>query len=331
MNLTDELSGIDPHALPATLLDATTPVVVRGLVGDWPAVQAARAGDILAYLRQHDAGTTVDALIGPPEIEGRFFYNERVDGFNFARERLPFAAMLQALERWRGAARPPALYVGSTTVDVCLPHWRAANRLGFGELDPLVSIWLGNRTRIAAHQDLPANLACVVAGRRRFTLYPPDALPDLYVGPLELTPAGQPISLVDPTRPDLERFPRYAAAAARAHTAELGPGDAVLIPSLWWHHVQALDEVNVLVNAWWRRVPAWMDGPIDALLHTLLSVRDLPDAERRVWRAMFDHYVFGARAEDVEHIPPAARGVLAPLDAEAARRLRARLLHRLNR
>ena len=30
--------------------------------------------------------------------------------------------------------------------------------------DPLASIWIGNRTRIAAHQDLPDNLACV---RRR--------------------------------------------------------------------------------------------------------------------------------------------------------------------
>lgn len=326
-----ELTGVDPGALPATLLDAAAPVVVRGLVRDWPAVQAALAGDALPYLKRHDGGTTVDAFIGPPEIEGRFFYNERLDGFNFARERLPFAAMLEALERWRGHLRPPALYVGSTTVDICLPQFRTANVLGFGDLDPLVSIWVGNRTRIAAHQDLPANLACVVAGRRRFTLYPPDALPDLYIGPLELTPGGQPISLVDPTHPDLARFPRYAAAAARATSVDLGPGDAVLIPSLWWHHIQALDEVNVLVNAWWRRAPAWMDAPIDALLHALLSLRELPQVERDAWRAIFEHYVFGARPGDAEHIPAAARGVLGPLDAEAARRLRARLLHHLNR
>ena len=65
------------------------------------------------------------------------------------------------------------------------------------------------------------------------------------------TPAGQPVSLVDPAAPDLARFPRFVDAWARAQVAELGPGDAVLIPSLWWHAIDALDGVNVLVNYWW--------------------------------------------------------------------------------
>ena len=51
----------------------------------------------------------------------------------------------------------------------------------------------------------------------------------------------------------------------------------------------------------------------------------------KVWRGLFDHYVFNPDETVHEHIPEAGRGCLAPLDAAAARRLRADLLNRLNR
>jgi len=106
----------------------------------------------------------------------------------------------------RHDATPPAIYVGSTTIDTCLPGFRERNDVDLGDRRALASIWIGNRTRVAAHYDVPDNVACVVAGRRRFTLFPPGELRNLYVGPLHLTPAGQPISLVDFAAPDLERF-----------------------------------------------------------------------------------------------------------------------------
>ncbi|MBA4178044.1 MAG: cupin [Leptothrix sp. (in: Bacteria)] len=328
-----EATDIDPQALPEALLCATAPVLVRGLAAHWPAVEAARASSAAAhaYLRRFWRDASVGAWVGPPGIEGRFFYDETFTGFNFRRELLKFDTVLDALERHADDAAPPALYVGSTTVDTCLPGFRAENDLGFGATAPLASLWLGNRARVAAHQDLPDNLACVVAGRRRFTLFPPDALPDLYVGPLDFTPAGQPISLVDVARPDLRRFPRYAQALQRAQVAELGPGDAIFIPSLWWHHVEALESFNLLVNYWWRSVPAAMDSPMNALLLALMTVRDLPPAQRQAWRSVFEHYVFAAGDDTAAHIPAAARGVLAPLDDNGLRMLRARLLKALNR
>jgi len=332
----DEWTGIDPAALPVALLDATEPVVVRGLAAHWPAVRAGQQSGQAAseYLIGCCGPATVNAWIGPPEIGGRFFYDADFRGFNFQAERLRLDAVLAALQHHAADERPPALYVGSTTVDTCLPGFRTHNDLGFGAIapaEPLMSVWLGNRTRIAAHQDLPANLACVVAGRRRFTLFEPAQVAKLYIGPLDFTPAGQPVSLVDVTAPDLQRFPRYAEAAARARVAELGPGDALLIPSLWWHHVEALEAFNVLVNYWWRRAAAHQDAPIDALLHTLMCVRELPPQQRAAWRALFEHYVFAADDSTAAHIPDHARGVLKPLDADASRRLRARLLQKLNR
>ncbi|MFX7984900.1 cupin-like domain-containing protein, partial [Acinetobacter baumannii] len=89
----------------------------------------------------------------------------------------------------------------------------------------------------------------VAAGRRRFTVFPPEQLPNLYLGPLDPTPAGQPVSLVDFHQPDFERFPRFRDALAAGEAAELAPGDAVYIPSMWFHHVEGLAPVNLLINA----------------------------------------------------------------------------------
>lgn len=328
-----ELTGLDADALPDDVLSSTQPLVLRGLAAGWAAVQAARAspGSAIDYLRRFDAGCSVAAMVGAPDIGGRFFYNDDLSGFNFQMERPALLDMLDRLASHLDDEAPPALYVGSTTVDACLPGFRAANDFGMGPRDPLISIWLGNRTRIAAHHDLPDNLACVVAGRRRFTLFPPGQVANLYVGPLDLTPAGQAISLVDFAQPDLERFPRFAQAVEQAQVAELGPGDAIFIPSMWWHHVEALDAFNALVNYWWRQSPAYMDAPINALMLALMTVRDLPPAQRSAWQALFRHYVFEADEDTAAHIPEPARRVLAPLDETRARELRARLLKRINR
>jgi hypothetical protein len=327
------ITGVDPRALPDDVLLSTQPVVLKGLVADWPIVHAGLESNQSAveYIRKFYRDATVGALLGAPEIEGRFFYNDDLSGFNFKAVKLKLDVMLDEVERHKDAAKPPAIYVGSTTVDTCLPGFRGENDLGFGDHQPLASIWLGNRTRIAAHHDLPDNIACVAVGHRRFTLFPPEQLANLYIGPLDFTPAGQAISLVDLTRPDLQRFPKFAQAAPHAQVAELGPGDALFIPSMWWHHIEALDSLNVLVNYWWRQSPAFMDSPIGALMYAIMTVRDLPKEQRDAWFNLFRHYVFEADDQTAAHIPENARRALSPMDADLVRDIRARLLQRLNR
>jgi hypothetical protein len=235
------------------------------------------------------------------------------------------------MKGYRDNPRPAAIYVGSTTVDTVLPGLRAHNDIDLGARDALASIWIGNQTRIAAHYDLPDNLAVVAAGRRRFTLFPPEQLANLYVGPLDFNPAGQAISLVDFANPDYARFPRFREALAQAQVAELEPGDAIFIPSMWWHHVEALAPFNVLVNYWWRQSPAYMDTPTNALMLALLTMRELPQAQRQAWQEIFRHYIFEADEASVAHLPPHARYALAPLDEARARSLRATLIKRINR
>lgn len=328
-----EIDAGAPGVLTDALLTSTEPLVLRGLVARWPMVRAAIASFDAAdaYLRRFYRDATVTAMLGAPDIGGRFFYNPDLTGFNFAPVRARLDAVLAELRAHLRDEVAPAIYVGSTTIDTCLPGFRAENDIALGSRDALASIWIGNRTRIAAHYDLPDNVACVAAGRRRFTLFPPEQVDNLYIGPLDLTPAGQPISLVDFHQPDLNRFPKFAEAMRHALVAELAPGDALFIPSMWWHHIEALDRFNVLVNYWWRQSPDYMDTPINALMHALMSVRDLPLEQRRAWRALFNRYVFEADEETAAHIPPHARGVLNPLDDAAVRALRAQLLKRMNR
>jgi hypothetical protein len=336
--MTDQPSAIKERTdiTPATLqtvLGATQPLVLRGLTAHWPMAQAGAQSPRTAadYLRRFAQPAPLPTMVAAPDSQGRFFYNDDASGFNFRQERVPLPVVLETLLSYLEDPTPPAIYMGSTSIESWLPGFAAENALDFGTRAPLASIWIGNRTRIAAHQDVPDNLACVVAGRRRVTLFPPEQLANLYIGPLDRTPAGQAISLVDFAAPDFKEFPRFAQALAHAQVAELGPGDAVLIPSMWWHHMEGLEGFNVLVNYWWRQSPAYMDTPMNALMLALLSVRDLPAHEREHWREVFRHYVFDADAETAAHIAPDARGALAPMDQTRARELRARLLQRLNR
>ena len=146
-----------------------------------------------------------------------------------------------------------------------------------------------------------------------------------------MTPAGQAISLVDFHKPDFDKFPRFRKALESAQVAEMEPGDALFIPSMWWHHVEGLDSFNVLINYWWRQSPKYMSTPVNTLNHALLTIRDLPPEQRKVWHDIFQYYVFDADETSFEHIPEQARGPLAKVDENIARRLRADLLNKLNR
>lgn len=328
-----EIGGLGPNDLGDEILASTQPLILRGVAASWPMVQASLASDQQgdAYLRRHYRDATVGAMLGGPDSAGRFFYNEDLSGFNFYPVHAKLNAVLDEIAAKRHLNPAPTVYVGSTTVDTCLPGFREQNDLDLGERDALMSIWIGNRTRIAAHYDLPDNVAVVAAGHRRFTLFPPSQLKNLYVGPLDFTPAGQAISLVDFRQPDLDKFPRFAEAMEHAQSAELGPGDAIFIPSMWWHHIEALDPFNVLINYWWRQSPDYMDTPTHALMLAFLTLRDLPTEQRKAWQEIFRHYIFEADDETAAHIPTKARGVLAPLDDDGARALRAQLLKKMNR
>ena len=330
------LETADADALPLdALLAGGEPVVLRGIARDWGLVQAGSRStqEAMAYLRGFDAGVPIQYSFGAPEIEGRPFYNEDFTRLNFEVRRGLLAQVLDEITNHLQDARPPTYYIASLLIDRALPGFTQANDLGLTArgIEAPPSIWIGNRVVASCHFDAPDNLACCAVGRRQFTLFPPEQIENLYPGPFEPTPGGQVVSVLDFDRPDFARYPRFRTALASARTALLEAGDALFIPSMWWHHVRSLEPFNVLVNYWWRRSPAFLSSPLPALHHALWTLRDLPAHEKQAWAKVFEYYVFGPGERAGEHLPEQARDLLGPIDETQARRIRAMLLARLNR
>jgi hypothetical protein len=330
------LENLDPQHLPIDELVATgQPAVLKGIVKDWEFVQTGlrSATDAMVYLRSLYNGRPVQYSFGAPEIAGRPFYNSNFTELNCEVRRDRLDEVLNRIEAHLEDEQPPTYYVASLLVDNCLPGFRAANDVASStdNFNASPTIWIGNRTTASCHYDAPNNIACCAVGARRFTLFPPEQIFNLYPGPLDPTPGGQAVSVVDFDNPDFRKYPRFRDALAAGQTAVLEPGDAIFIPSMWWHHVQGLSSFNTLVNYWWSSMPAYIPSPMNALNHAMWAIRDRPAREKEAWKQVFEYYVFGDATVAGAHLPEEARGMLAPLDDDRARLLRAMLINKLNR
>lgn len=318
----------------ATTLDRSAteqgrPILLRGAVTHWPLYEAAARGAIEAYLAPFDAGRPAEVFVGTPAIAGRYHYSDDLRGFNFERETMAFSEALRRIVTTADDPQGRSIYVGSLPVDSYLPGLAEANPLAFVPPGVAPRIWIGHRSSVACHYDTADNVACVVAGRRRFTLYPPDAIGSLYVGPIDHTMAGQPVGLAVGSTPGDPRFARFEAVRDQALVFELEPGDALYIPKLWWHQVEALDRVNCLVNYWWDGSSSGPDQPYTAMLLAMIAIAERPAAERAAWRAFFDHYVFRPDRHPLDHLPPEQHGILGPLAEGNYGRIRARIMRLL--
>ncbi|HYZ48632.1 MAG TPA: cupin-like domain-containing protein [Sphingomonas sp.] len=295
-----------------TLALAGEPVVLKGLVDAWPAVAAGRRSPaaLNAYLKVLDQGAPVPVMEAPAASGGKFGYGPDLREFSFSKRQRPLGETLDRIERNAGTPGAPIVAIQMLPLAERLPAFPRHNPMPWLTPDAAPRLWLGGPVRTQTHNDPDHNLACVLAGRRRFLLFPPDQVANLYIGPPDRPP---PLSLVDPEAPDFDRFPRFAEALAAARVAELGPGDALLLPKYWWHHVTSRDPYNAMVNYWWGSAPRGVDNARDCFLAALLAIRSLPSSERRYWRAMFENHVFDETGEGVAHIPAALRAYLGDM------------------
>lgn len=316
-----EREHVDRETFENEILPTNQPVVLRGLVRDWPAVQAGQQSParMAAYIKQFDSGNTVSAFVGPPQIDGRFFYANDFRSFNFDSKQVSVSVALDALVSLAETPQPPAMALQAIEVPRYMPSFAEDNALSLISESVAPRIWISNRSIVAPHFDTNYNIACVVGGRRQFTLYPPDQVENLYIGPLLTTPGGPPISTVDIRNPDLEKHPRYAQALDHAQQATLEPGDAIYIPILWWHAVETLDPLGALVNYWWNEDTSDHHDLMLSLIHSMVLMSGVSATQREAWRSLFDCFVFQKAGHPGAHLPSDVRDVmgnLSPADKE---------------
>ncbi len=278
------------------------PVVLKGLVADWPVVAAARTSPeaLGAYLKRHDTGLPAKVAICPAGGQGRFFYNNDMSGMNYRNIPGTVTQVVNRLLNDKGSG--DSVYMQAIHVHRHLPE--LMEHLPMPLVDGVQPrMWIGNNVLTQTHFDESVNIACHVAGEKTFTLFPPEQVANLYPGPLDLTPAGVPVSMVDLDAPDLERFPNFKAAMATAQMARLEPGDALFIPALWWHHVRTTGPLNLLVNYWWNAVGPEAISPFHALYMAALSLKRVPEDQRSAWRGLVDYFIFEEGGDPMAHLP----------------------------
>src|SRR5580692_2209286 len=287
---------------------ASKPLILRGLIEHWPALAAGRASPSTLgnYFKSMDRGAPAPVMEAPAATHGRFGYSADLHEFTFSTRQRGISETLDRIEHQIDRPQAPIIAIQMLPLATHLPDFVQQNPMPIlAQVGPL--LWLGGRVRTQIHHDRDHNLACVIAGRRRFVLFPPEQVANLYIGPIENPP---PLSIVDLEAPDFARFPLFEKALASAQTAELGPGDALLMPRHWWHHVTSRDPYNAMVNYWWGTHAQGLENPYDCFLAALLALKDLPSPERTYWQAMFSAYVFRSGGDALEHIPPNLQGIL---------------------
>jgi Cupin-like domain len=329
-----EIAGreLDPERFQREVIEACQPRVLRGLVADWPVVRAAHDSParLMDYLSALDVGSRVEAYLGDPAIAGKYYYAQDLKGFNFERRMMKLLDALKMIVESLDGADARSIYVGSVPTGDALPGFAAGNPMPLLGQGGSPRIWLGTRSNVSCHHDSYDNIACVIAGRRRFTLFAPELIGKLYVGPIDNTMAGAPVSLAaSADGPGDGAFPLFEEIREQAMRVELEAGDALYLPKLWWHKVESLAPLNGLVNYWWDAFSAGPDAPYTAMLLSMIAIAERPAAERQAWKAFFDHYVFRTSGHPLAHLPPEQHGLLGPLKPENYARIRARVMHML--
>ncbi|MFY0524873.1 cupin-like domain-containing protein [Archangium gephyra] len=238
----------------------TEPVVVTGCMEDWPLFQGMRARESteqkLALLGSYIGQQPVIFHDLPKHFKGQFHFDGTPDRLTFGdatrRENVPFDLFSRRMQECLSGASGDAVYMQANFIEKGSPLFGALgpNILPFfPEGHELAMIWVGSNGQVInLHYDDFMTVLCMVNGVKRVTLLPPETLPDLYLAPFDRMLEGCQSSLVRVLEPDFERYPRFKRALEQAIVAVLEPGDVLIMPPMWWHHVESYG-LNMMVNS----------------------------------------------------------------------------------
>ncbi|WP_010606513.1 cupin-like domain-containing protein [Pseudoalteromonas maricaloris] len=291
----------DVEDLKTFIENNNSPIIISELFKDWPYVELAKdsPSHLLRKLLSIASKKLVDTLLIESKHKGLISYaSEDYERFTFKKFQVPLKAVLKRLIVEKRDEHSEDIAVQSALIEQCLPSFLTQNPSPnfLSEISP--RIWIGTATTVPGHYDTSHNIALNVCGKRTFYLLPPNAIPNIYVAPIDRTITGPAISLVDFEKPDLSKYPKFKNVHKDVQIAELEVGEALYIPPMWWHNVKSHERANILVNYWWENKTASELTSTESLIHAILTIRALPKYQRDAWKEVFKHYVFD-RKEDV--------------------------------
>ena len=119
--------NVDYDCFHNKIVPLNQPAVIRSLVSDWPLVNAAKQSPRSAvdYLKPFDQQTVISALVGTPEINGRFFYNKELTELNFKRAQVTLSIGLDRLLAIEDDPNPYAIALQAIQLKDALPDFQS--------------------------------------------------------------------------------------------------------------------------------------------------------------------------------------------------------------
>jgi [protein]-arginine 3-hydroxylase / protease len=247
----ERVEKLSPEVFYRDFVRRNRPVVIRGVVDQWPA--------LARWSPEYLGATYADARVLYTAWESDNPANDPTDYYRTRKRH--WTTLGEFVARMQTGADSSRNYLTQFRIFHELPQLSADVRA----LDPFMRIpaylpatikrrlkkaptlWLGPAETVTPiHFDGADNLLVQVFGRKRLTLIPPAQSACLYYPCLRLGHVNY--SPVDVEEPDYARFPRYKDATPLEVTIE--PGEMLFIPVRWWHHARSLTP-SISLNFWW--------------------------------------------------------------------------------
>ncbi|OZJ04654.1 hypothetical protein BZG36_02891 [Bifiguratus adelaidae] len=254
------------------------PVLIKNAVKDWPAMQKWTN----AYFRRVMGKETITVACTPDGRADAVKVDDKTGKRYFCtpfERQMTFDAFLDILEDSGTDPQSLVHYVslqnGSMTSEFysLMPDivrevdWCSE---ALGSSPDAVNFWFGDERSVTTmHKDPYENCYAVLRGQKTFVLIPPteamylheQAFPPatyeqdpVHNHTLRLKPLedSEPVPWIelDPTNPDLSRFPQFSKA--KPLTVTVQQGDMLYLPAMWFHQVHQQGEDGVIaVNYWY--------------------------------------------------------------------------------
>lgn len=197
------------------------PVIIEDLTKNWPAYQKWN----FDYFREK-AGEVVVPLYDSKPAKGR----QNSHGIAM---KIPFKEYIDILKKGPTDLRMFFFNLLQNCPDLVDDFQYPDLGVKFFKKLPVLFVG-GEGSKVVMHydMDLANNFHFNFIGKKKVILYPPDQTGLLYKVPYSIVS----MEIIDMDDPDFEKYP--ALAKAKGFQATLQHGDALYIPSHWWHFIK---------------------------------------------------------------------------------------------